>query len=422
MQMYNNNSSFKSDEIVSIAICTILFYSIITNFINILLNFIVPANFIYDTIICYAVALIICARGLFIKGRNGSYLISFVSFLILLIIYIATMILFPQNFHLMFTNTLDINNPFYRLFIFCFPCFVLFLKLTDIDIFVKTFTKFSYFASFSLIIKFFLFPASFYVNGAYMVFSYDLLVPTSFLYSLFFTQKNKFAACVALLSSIIIFISGARGALLCLGVVIVLLIIMNTFKSLKQTMKVFTIISGVIFLVAINFGKIISGLSSFLATFNIRSRTIDLILSQEFFNQSGRDVLAQTLLEYIKNNVFIGAGLYGDMAVTVGIFSNEGSYAHNIFIELLVQFGMIVGITIFISIIALMLYSFLKNKNKLVKSLIIVFSSSGFIKLFFSASYLQEPFFWALIGFCIFSINYSKHQQVFDKIERKTQE
>ncbi len=95
--------------------------------------------------------------------------------------------------------------------------------------------------------------------------------------------------------------------------------------------------------------------------------------------------------EQIEAITFLGKGLYGDRIVS-------DMYAHNILIELLVQYGFILGFLIIIIIIYI-IGNGVFSINKRINNLSIIFISSGFLKLFITGSYLnQEPCFYILLG------------------------
>ena len=94
----------------------------------------------------------------------------------------------------------------------------------------------------------------------------------------------------------------------------------------------------------------------------------------------------------------IGYGLYGDRIITTAI---GHAYAHNLFIELLINHGMIIGTIVIGLILYLIIHSFVKAKGDM-WIYIIVFIPSGFVALMFSASYLNQiPVLYGLLGLCV---------------------
>ena len=109
-------------------------------------------------------------------------------------------------------------------------------------------------------------------------------------------------------------------------------------------------------------------------------------------DDSGRGEVRDQLLSQLR---LFGYGLYGDRGIT------EGRYAHNFFLEIMVQYGLLVGSAIVIYIVILILAGFFtKDRDK--KILFIAFFSASVIKLMMSSSYLsKEPALYSMFGICI---------------------
>lgn len=115
-----------------------------------------------------------------------------------------------------------------------------------------------------------------------------------------------------------------------------------------------------------------------------------LLLSKDNeYNLSGRDTIYSDVLTQIKDNPIFGIGIAGDR-----LYSTS---AHNIFLEILSGFGIILGSFI----ILVMFITILKGlfiKDKLVANQILVWLSLGLIPLMVSSSYLIQFQFWILLG------------------------
>lgn len=124
-------------------------------------------------------------------------------------------------------------------------------------------------------------------------------------------------------------------------------------------------------------------------------RIFDKLLTETFSLTSGRNLLAQTLWRAIEEKPLLGNGLCSDRIIT------NGSYAHNIALELWVEFGLIAGTIMLIAIIFVMLRGYLSAKQHLAKQLILALIFASFFKLFLSGSYLDEPLLFLLLGMCV---------------------
>ena len=144
---------------------------------------------------------------------------------------------------------------------------------------------------------------------------------------------------------------GARGALISFCVCCVAYF----FVTNKQKIKNITIIiiascSGCAILIMKN--EILSLLLLLLTKMNIQSRTLRFILSAELMSSSGIDEIAQDVISNI--NIW-GNGLMGDRVVASGL------YAHNLFLEIICDFGIIVGLILSLTILVVIGVGVLKK-------------------------------------------------------------
>ncbi len=109
-------------------------------------------------------------------------------------------------------------------------------------------------------------------------------------------------------------------------------------KNITYTrVLLYLIIFSIIFLGMLFLNEILEYIYEFLLNFGIRSRSIQLFLRDDVY-LSGRDKIYDSVIEEISNNPILGIGLAGDRRI-IG-----GGYAHNIFIEILANFGIVIGV------------------------------------------------------------------------------
>lgn len=382
----------KEQKMISISICALISYQPIVSLINTIVNLFVSTKFIYDSLFCYLILLFIIIKATFVTFKHIKIDILFLT-LFYLSAYLITYLFFNANRNYMFTNIFDLmGNPLYVLFILTFPGYIFARNISNYHIFNSIMYAFS-------IIVVILSALTFIVlsinskQPPYMTFSYNMLVHTSFLLISFLKNKRILTGMVSMLGIFMIFIGGARGPIV---IVLTVFIIYYIFRKERLIKKIFSLstMSIVILLIYYNFNKILIYISNFTIDMGINSRTIKLIINNQFLNSSGRDIISQQQLDSFTP---LGLGLYGDRVIS-------DVYAHNLFVEILVQFGLIFGCTI-LGLIIYVIARGLLSKNIYIRDLMIVFITSGFLKLFLSGSYLnQEPCFYVLLGFGINAI------------------
>ena len=78
----------------------------------------------------------------------------------------------------------------------------------------------------------------------------------------------------------------------------------------------------------------------------------------------------------------------------------DGTYVHNLFLELIIQFGIIIGS--FISVlICVLVYRGINCKDLAKRDVYILYISCGFGILMISSTMLNCPMFWVLIGMAL---------------------
>ena len=225
----------------------------------------------------------------------------------------------------------------------------------------------------------------------YMVFSYNLLFPTAYL-SLRCISDYRFKRLIGtVIGAGLILIAGCRGALVCYLSAILLYVIFTGGAFGKRKLVSVLIILLAIVLINIYWNGILAALIKLFDSMGVDSRTLTMLSNQSFFDDSGRSDIQKAVIE----NIGIWPkGLYYDRIVA------NGSYAHNLFLELLLDYGILFGGLI----IAWLCYYLVKSAFAVSRdstASVILYSliASGFLRLMFSGSYLlNEPGFWLLIG------------------------
>lgn len=244
-------------------------------------------------------------------------------------------------------------------------------------------------------------------SGGYMTFGYNILFQVELM--LFYSiRKPKLVRLTLLVLVIgIMFTLGARGPIICL-VISTLIWIILSFKKLSLKIKTFLIIScgSILLMLTLLSNQILD----FLVNNFSDSRMVMLLSSNTLFTSSNRDSIYIRLYENMRERYFFPAGIYGDRILLRGSDSEAtGAYAHNLFLEILYQWGGIIGIILICALIYLFIRTFLILKRQELINVKLLYSVylSGVALLFFSSSYLINEKFWLCIGafFCILRVN-----------------
>lgn len=211
----------------------------------------------------------------------------------------------------------------------------------------------------------------------------------------FCNEKLKFWI-IALGGVLLFFIFGTRGPLVALLVYLSVCVVYYIIKLENDLLKVFLIIILGAFVFYISSpSRILSwaaSMSEWFGQIGFSTRIFDLIIEEEITNSSGRDNLIDLVINAIADRPFRGYGFMGDRAIL-------GKYCHNIIFEFLCSYGILFGSFSLGLIAVLLINAFNKSKHiKDIRFLFIMFTCMVMIKLFFSGSYVNESYFYMLLG------------------------
>lgn len=235
--------------------------------------------------------------------------------------------------------------------------------------------------------------------------SYFLLPHLLLLVASLFDRFTPIKMGVSLLGAIDVSMQGNRGSIICF---LLILPILTYYKSLKMktNKRIWLILAVIIVCVVVSqtYISAFTALCNYASLHGFSTRTFSFFLGtlEQENMDSGRSTIIETLLVAIKENSF-GYGLTGDQYLT-------GWYSHNLFVELLVELGVLVGGAIIIFIIVKIIKAvIIAKENWNVGKFFYALLCCGFVKLFISGTYLTEPYFFAFMGFSLGMIEMKKY-------------
>lgn len=215
-----------------------------------------------------------------------------------------------------------------------------------------------------------------------------------------FEHRSILGIVSAVIGTVFLGMQGTRGAIICLAFYLGFHGIRYIRKRITNLKVAIPLIIGLItlILVIVNYyDSLMLGLYSFARANGYSIRVFDFLTgSQESGTlDSGRINLYNNLMELIRDNP-LGYGLGSDAGLT------GFTYAHNFYLEIIIEFGVLIGGAISI-ILTIMILKSLFNKSIEwdCRSIILVIVTVGFVKLMLSGTYLTEPYFFICVGMCI---------------------
>ncbi len=288
---------------------------------------------------------------------------------IVFIVFLLTVMTFPDRWQYMKDDVLKFTIPV------VIPIGLCISSIKNLAVLIRSML---YVAVFAAVISTFylsmLFNGGFIIEGYSMTFSYALLFPAFVLLS----KERWYWKAVGVVLMLEMLAIGSRGAFL-----VATAYLLYTIFGRKISFSKIVIYGSLLFALFFLFwNKIISLLVDLFNNLGIQSRTLALLIDNEIItHDSGREEIAKSAWELIDKAPIFGSGVWADRQYI-------DAYCHNIFLELLVDFGY-VG---FFFIIVAFLYYQIKIYKKIPTNhkTMYVMMFSLLIPLLVSSSYLTS--------------------------------
>lgn len=241
-------------------------------------------------------------------------------------------------------------------------------------------------------------------GGVGLVFSYSLLFPAIVFLRIARKDGKKIFIVPSITAiALLLIYGGNRTALLCYIIAFIYTYFIEGCLMNKKKFIIIFLVSLFAIILLENLEGIVLALSGFLGELGLSSRVFDFILSGRFFSSSGRNEIREVLVNHLFSidGVF-GFGVCGDRVLT-----STHEYAHNIFLEILIQFGWILGLMF----CALLIWLFLRayKRHTEYNEFIIILIFSKVLALMVSATFWNEIYFWCMIAICLRNVNAIKN-------------
>ncbi len=232
-------------------------------------------------------------------------------------------------------------------------------------------------------------------SNFYFTYTYAIIIPVLLCVVLAYNGQKKYIL-YALVLSVGIFVFGARGGLLCIGVVWLLLSVLYFTDRKGIVRNLFLFFIAIVVIIARDV------LVQLLVKYFENSRIVNFAVGN--ITDNSRSIMWKSEIEVFLSDPFTIRGLFSDRLylgdINSGITRLIGSYSHNFIFELLYEFG-IIGIIAAVYFIFLMVRMFLRAKKTMNTSEIniMILMMAYFIgKLSISSSYLIDRASGCVLG------------------------
>ncbi|MBF6597923.1 MAG: O-antigen ligase family protein [Fermentimonas sp.] len=267
-----------------------------------------------------------------------------------------------------------INKSLIPTFLWYIPLGVLVFSINNKEILYKILLKSSYFISaivFIVFIQIFV-GNSEEIKNYNMFFSYTLLLPTLIHITEFVRTKKKYLLFLSLFEILEILIYGARGPLLWIIIFSFFVIFINKNKIKKTFLVAITVFAIFIF---INTDSFLLYLTKQLDYYDINSRTITLLTSNDITLLSSRDLIWNSSISLILEKPILGYGLGNEfyaISNDMNMGRDEIVSPHNGILQLALNFGILSGVILSVLII-ISFFIIRKINNVFHRNLLLIF-------------------------------------------------
>ncbi|MDO5786016.1 MAG: hypothetical protein Q4P20_13255, partial [Eubacteriales bacterium] len=121
------------------------------------------------------------------------------------------------------------------------------------------------------------------------------------------------------------------------------------------------------------------------------SRSLQMIINQSFvLHDSNREIIFQQCLDNLRERPFLGWGIAGGW--------NNAVYPHNLVLEMLLSFGIPLGILFLVKVFA-MVFRGMRQKDGPAQRCAHILAAD-FVSLFVSGSFIMSPIFFMCLAVC----------------------
>ncbi|MGD9679056.1 MAG: O-antigen ligase family protein [Vulcanibacillus sp.] len=244
------------------------------------------------------------------------------------------------------------------------------------------------------------------LNFSYMGFGYGTVVYWTIITRYAFLDKEIKDILISLSVGLLMILFGNRGVIL-IEITVIYLLIMYYWK-LKN--KILLAVSSIIFTIVIyifftNINLVFLNLAE---SFGLPSYTLERAINKELLNDSGRNIIWEQVWHLLVQKPLSGYGIGYDRLYI-------GTHTHNLVLEIMLNFGILIGILFCIALTLIMFDLLRSNRSNQWRDLFLVYFIPSTIMLMFSNSIYYSRDFWIAISiYCAFKnscrIKYKKKE------------
>ncbi len=331
----------------------------------------------------------------------------FKNLLVAEVVYIGLMYVNYRLFPLTH-DSYDEYFMFIRQIVFVYiPSLTVALKINNFSGYIVNFRKLGIFGIGFMIIAYFM---NYTQRWDYQLFGVQLCPFVIMLYPSYLLYHNK-SDLIWIIVGFLFLMAGGRQSFVgfFIGMMVVYYSIRLNHLTIKQLVVRLMLVLFLLLFIVLLLPYLIVLLGDVVNVMGMDSRTMDMLTGNELFSTSTRDSIYELSMFYIRSNLYDIKGLFADRYM-LRITDSWIAYPHNLILELMMDFGVILG-GLF-SLIILFKFVLRLVRGNIEKSTIIgIIATSILVRLMVSSSFMIEGCFYTVLGL-LFNSNDDKQIKI----------
>lgn len=233
------------------------------------------------------------------------------------------------------------------------------------------------------------------VNTSNMSFGQETVLYWAIILQSSFLKKKPLSIIVSVICGIFLFGYGNRGIVI--TIFTILLIYIFIYLDIKRKTLILTSLALTCLIFFPFYYDILQAINNVMSSIGIYSRSFEHFILNNFLDDNGRFEIWKTNLALIVEHPLVGSGIGADRAA----LGSSSYYAHNLFIELMVNYGIVLGGMLSIAVMSAGLSILSMRVDAEWKYLFVPFFCVGFFVLMTSLSvYFMREFGIAIMIYC----------------------
>ena len=331
----------------------------------------------------------------------------FKNLLVAEVVYIGLMYVNYRLFPLTH-DSYDEYFMFIRQIVFVYiPSLTVALKINNFSGYIVNFRKLGIFGIGFMIIAYFM---NYTQRWDYQLFGVQLCPFVIMLYPSYLLYHNK-SDLIWIIVGFLFLMAGGRQSFVgfFIGMMVVYYSIRLNHLTIKQLVVRLMLVLFLLLFIVLLLPYLIVLLGDVVNVMGMDSRTMDMLTGNELFSTSTRDSIYELSMFYIRSNLYDIKGLFADRYM-LRITDSWIAYPHNLILELMMDFGVILG-GLF-SLIILFKFVLRLVRGNIEKSTIIgIIATSILVRLMVSSSFMIEGCLYTVLGL-LFNSNDDKQIKI----------